>query len=347
MYNRLQQKNLSERGPLWSSLLFIGLAVALLSNLGLQHAAFGQVQPAATDQGQAAAQPPEAPFGLDRRGRPLRYPPGVEPGMPHPTYNASLLTLWLIGDSTVKEGRDNGVDGGRWGWGHEIDRYFDLTRINVENQALGGTSSRSFITGGWWAPVLEMIRPGDFVMMQFGHNDGGLNSRTPRIRARATLPGVGDETADSTDEMGQPQQVHTYGWYLRKYVSDIRAAGATPIICSLIPRNNWRDGKVVRGQDDSYVLWARQVATAENVPFVDLNNIICDSMDEIGQSFAGRIFFRADDGTHTTLLGAQHNARCAVAGVKALDPKVGLAQFLSTTAEPVAPARLAEAVTEE
>jgi lysophospholipase L1-like esterase len=258
--------------------------------------------------------------------------------MPHPTYNAALPTLWLIGDSTVKEGRDNGLNGGRWGWGHEIDRYFDLSRVNVENQALGGTSSRSFISGGWWEPVLEMIRPGDFVMIQFGHKDGGLNSNTPRIRARATLPGVGEETADSVQENGEPEPVHTYGWYLRRYVADIRAAGATPILCSLIPRNTWRDGRVARQSSDGYAHWARQVAEQEGAPFVDLNGIICDSMDAIGQEFASRTFFCSDDGTHTNLLGAQHNAMCAVAGLKALDSSMGLAAFLSPAAESVAPA---------
>jgi len=280
-----------------------------------------------------------APFGVDRRGRPLRFPPGVEPGMPHPEFNPALPTLWLIGDSTVKEGRDNGLNGGRWGWGRELARYFDLTRINVENQALGGTSSRSFRTGGWWEPVLEMVKPGDFVMIQFGHNDGGLRSNVPRIRARGSLPGAGDETADGQDERGEPETVHTYGWYLRQYVADVQAKGATPIICSLIPRNAWRDGKMVRGQDDSYVRWAREAADQAGVPFINLNHIICDQMEAMGEGFARPALFREDDATHTNLLGAQLNARCVVSGVKALPPEFKLAEFLSPTADSVAPAR--------
>jgi lysophospholipase L1-like esterase len=258
--------------------------------------------------------------------------------MPHPDYKPALPTLWLIGDSTVKEGRDNGVDGGRWGWGHEIGRYFDLNQINVENQALGGTSSRSFRTGGWWEPVLEMIHPGDFVMIQFGHNDGGIEAKQPRIAARGTLRGAGDETRDGVDERGQPETVHTYGWYLRQYVADVRAKGATPIVCSLIPRNTWRDGQVVRGQDDSYVLWAQEAAAQAEAPFVNLNHIICEQMDAMGENFARRELFRPDDGTHTNLLGAQLNARCVVSGVKALAPTLKLAEYLSTTAEPVSPA---------
>ncbi|MCA9218480.1 MAG: rhamnogalacturonan acetylesterase, partial [Planctomycetales bacterium] len=210
-------------------------------------------------------------YGVDRRGRKLRWPPGVEPGMPHPEHNPALPTLWMIGDSTVKEGRDNGLNGGRWGWGHELGRYFDLSRINIENQALGGTSSRSFITEGWWKSVLEMIRPGDFVVIQFGHNDGSINSRVPRIRARASLRGIGDETEETELADGKTETAHTYGWYLKQYIADIRKAKATPIVCSPIPRNTWQDGQVVKGEDDSYTGWAKQVAELEKVPFINLN----------------------------------------------------------------------------
>lgn len=299
----------------------------------------GYGKPVGTSAGPQATTDRNAPFGVDRRGRPLRFPLGVEPGMPHPEFNAALPTLWLIGDSTVKEGRDNGLNGGRWGWGRELARYFDLSRINVENQALGGTSSRSFRTGGWWEPVLEMVKPGDFVMIQFGHNDGGLQANVPRIRARGSLPGAGEETAEGQNERGEPETVHAYGWYLRQYVADVQAKGATPIICSLIPRNAWRNGRVVRGQDDSYVRWAREAAAQAGSPFINLNGIICDQMDAMGEGFAREALFRTDDATHTNLLGAQLNARCVVSGVKSLPPEVRLREFLSPTADSVAAAR--------
>ncbi|MCA9265747.1 MAG: rhamnogalacturonan acetylesterase, partial [Planctomycetales bacterium] len=257
-------------------------------------------------------------FGVDRKGRKLRFPPGVEPGMQHPSYNAELRTLWLIGDSTVKEGRDNGLNGGRWGWGHEIERYFDLSRVNVENQALGGTSSRSFLTGGWWESVREMIKPGDFVMIQFGHNDSGVDSDVPRIRARGSLPGIGEESREMTMEDGTSETVHTYGWYLGKYVDDVRAAGATPIVCSPIPRNSWNDGSLRRDGPDGYAGWARQVAHQRQAYFIDLNHIICDTVDPLGEAFATGALFRPDDHTHTTLLGAQLNAHCVIAGIKTL-----------------------------
>ena len=95
------------------------------------------------------------------------------------------------------------------------------------------------------------------MLIQFGHNDvGSLNTG----RARGSLPGIGEETKDVVMEAtGQTETVHSFGWYLRKYVADAQAKGATPILCSLVPRNNWKDGRVIRATDD-YVAWTRAVA---------------------------------------------------------------------------------------
>ena len=73
---------------------------------------------------------------------------------------------------TVKNGQGRG-DGGLFGWGQMIDRHFDTERIDIENRALGGRSSRTYLTEGLWQRSLDRLREGDFVMMQFGHNDGG------------------------------------------------------------------------------------------------------------------------------------------------------------------------------
>src|SRR5215475_16158579 len=75
--------------------------------------------------------------------------------------NPALPTFWIIGDSTVRNGADTG-NNGQWGWGNPIAAYFDTGRINVQNWALGGTSSRTFIGIGRWDKVLAQIKPGDF-----------------------------------------------------------------------------------------------------------------------------------------------------------------------------------------
>ena len=82
--------------------------------------------------------------------------------------DSPLPTLYIIGDSTVKN-HTTGLEG----WGDPIARYFDPAIIRVENDALGGRSSRTYLTEGVWQKVLDKIKAGDFVLMQFGHNDGG------------------------------------------------------------------------------------------------------------------------------------------------------------------------------
>src|SRR4051794_13793202 len=94
--------------------------------------------------------------------------------------------LYIIGDSTVKNGSGTGADK-LWGWGSFLAEYFDTTRIDVQNHAIGGRSSRTFITDGRWDKILGTLKAGDFVIMQFGHNDGSPLDDT--ARARGTIKG--------------------------------------------------------------------------------------------------------------------------------------------------------------
>jgi lysophospholipase L1-like esterase len=222
-------------------------------------------------------------------------------------------SLFLIGDSTVRNGRGDG-SAGQWGWGDYLGTFFDLQKINVVNRAVGGTSSRSFLATGYWDAVLGMLKKGDFVMVQFGHNDGGSPTNPPP--GRASLKGIGDETVESVDPAtGKSEVAHTFGWYLRKYVEDTRGKGATPILCSLIPRKTWKDGKIVRNKD-TFAGWAEQVAHDEKVPFVDLNEIIATKYDALGTEKVEPLF--ADPHTHTSEAGAKLNAQCVAEGLNAL-----------------------------
>jgi lysophospholipase L1-like esterase len=234
----------------------------------------------------------------------------------------NVPSLFLIGDSTVRNGRGDGA-GGQWGWGDYLGTNFDSQKINIVNRAVGGTSSRSFLAAGYWDRVIGMLKKGDFVMMQFGHNDNGSPTNPPP--GRASLKGVGDETAEAVDPAtGKTEVAHTFGWYLRKYVQDARAKGATPIICSLIPRKMWKDGKVVRNKD-TFAGWAEQVAHDEKVPFVDLNEIIAAKYDALGAENVEPLF--ADPHTHTSEAGAELNAQSVIEGLKAL-PDDPLAPYL-------------------
>ena len=254
---------------------------------------------------------------------PGHLPPETQPE------NPQLPTLYIVGDSTVRNGRGDGSNG-QWGWGDFIGTYFDKEKINVVNRALGGRSSRTFITEGHWDSIVSALRRGDFVMIQFGHNDGGpINDET---RARGSIKGTGDETQEIDNLLTKKHEtVHSYGWYLRKYIADTRAKGATPIICSLVPRKIWKDGKIVRNHD-SYAGWAAEVAQFDGVPFVDLNEIIAKRYDEMGPTRVDALF--ADDHTHTAFAGAELNAESVMAGLKGLkdDP---LAPYFSSRAATV------------
>ena len=224
-----------------------------------------------------------------------------------------LPTLFLIGDSTVRNGQGDG-GGGQWGWGEPLVGLFSKTKLNVVNRALGGTSSRTYLTGGNWEKVLGMLKPGDFVIMQFGHNDNGALNDTSR--ARGTIKGAGDEQQEIENLLtGKHEVVRSYGWYLRKYLADTKAKGATPIVCSLVPRKTWRDGKIFRSND--YARWAAEVAKSEQVGFIDLNEIIARRYDELGPEKVEPLF--GDPHTHTSLAGAELNAACVVAGLKQIE----------------------------
>lgn len=255
--------------------------------------------------------------------------------------NPALPSLFLIGDSTVRNGAGRG-DGGQWGWGDFLAPYFDTNRLNVVNRALGGTSSRTFYRDQW-PRVLALLKPGDFVILQFGHNDASpINEAVagPKARARGTIKGVGDETQAVTNILTKKfEVVHSFGWYEQQIIAEARAKGATPMVCSLIPRNNWRNGAAARNQHD-YAGWAGMVAQSTGAPFLDINEIIARVYDQLGQEKVLPLFI-AGAGPHTSMAGAETNAACVIAALKAL-PENPVAKYLSEKAAGVTPADLSK-----
>jgi lysophospholipase L1-like esterase len=225
--------------------------------------------------------------------------------LPSPA-NPNLPTIFLIGDSTVRNGHGDGADG-QWGWGEPLFTLVDAAKFNLVNRAVGGTSSRNFYTGPYWQRVLAMLKPGDYVVMQFGHNDGGNPDDAAH---RASLKGAGDETKQSGAET-----VHTFGWYLKQYIAEARAKGATPIVCSLIPRMIWKGDKINRNSED-YGKWAAEVAKSEKTPFIDLNELIAAQYDKLGPEKVKPLF--ADPHTHTSREGAELNAQVVFENLKSI-----------------------------
>lgn len=241
--------------------------------------------------------------------------------------NTSLPTFHIVGDSTVRSG---GAGIGLWGWGERVQSYFDTNKINVVNHAIGGRSARTYFTEGRWQHVADVIKPGDFVIIQFGHNDQGTIG-DPAMKGRPDGKGIGNETVEDTKPDGTKELVHTFGWYMAKFVTDAKAHGATAIICSPIPhKQRWETGRDFGNIAD----WDAQVAKNNGALFFDLTMVITDAYKKAGPEKVETFF--ADKGTHTTDVGAQFNADCVVAGLKSL-PGNPLEQYFSGKGRAVQP----------
>lgn len=198
-----------------------------------------------------------------------------------PSSERRLPILFVCGDSTAAPSRS-----ATQGWGEMIAEFFDPARITIENRALGGRSSRTFITEKRWEAVYSKLHKGDFVILQFGHND----TKAQISANRYTMPGLGDEVEEGTG-------IHTFGYYMKQMIDQTLEKGATPIILSPVPRSKWANGKIVRGEDN-HGPWAQELAKIKGVPFVDVNGMIADIYDPIGQPRVKATLFTPQDHTH-------------------------------------------------
>jgi lysophospholipase L1-like esterase len=271
--------------------------------------------------------PPPNTHGVDMRTQ--AGPPGPRYSPPVPV-DPQLPTLWLIGDSTVRNGSaGDGTNLNQWGWGAPLTFFFDPQKVNVVNRALGGTSARSFY-GAQWKNMVDLIKPGDVVMLQFGTNDGGYPH------------GIGEETKEMASRSGQKEMVHTYGWYLRQLIHETKAKGGTPIVCSLIPRKRWDADGHIRRDHDTFAGWAGEVAKAESVGFIDLNELIARRLDALGKEKVDLLYVPnptpekpMGEGVHPGWDGAVINAEVVVSGLKALGDKDPVAGYFSERAKSV------------
>jgi lysophospholipase L1-like esterase len=227
-------------------------------------------------------------------------------------------TLFVAGDSTASAYEPNPKN--QQGWGAVLQPFFDESGLRVVDVARGGRSSRTFITEGHWDRMLAQLSAGDFVIIQFGHNDAGaINAEPPGstrpLRARGTIPGIGEESEQIDNVLtGRHETVYTFGWYLRKMIADVRAKGATPILMTLTKTNQFKDGRI-ECPAASYRLWTWQTARAGKTAFVDLSRLIADRYQREGPDAVKMQFI--DDTVHTNIAGATANARDVVAALRA------------------------------
>lgn len=236
--------------------------------------------------------------------------------------------FYLVGDSTT-----NNPNRPWCSWGQVIFNYFDTTKLSVQNRAIAGRSTRQFMNEGRWKTIMSTLKPGDYVIVEFGHNEGGTPD-TSRTGRRAVLKGNGDDSVVVNYATGR-EVVHSYGWYLRKFASDAKSKGATVMIASMVAGNAFRDGKVMRA-DASYGGWAKQAAQQAGAYFIDANNIIADKFEKMGPEIVKD--FYPYDGVHTNVAGAGINASCIIAGIKG-DTTNTLNKYLAFQTFPAKPVK--------
>ena len=268
----------------------------------------------------------------------------------YPTADDGKPTVYFCGDSTMQNEDIPDNPESMWGWANPAitsalflhDKKTKEPLVHVVNAAKAGRSARTYLEEGRWEQVYNSLRPGDYVVIQFGHNDMGDIASG---KARADIAGIADSSHVYRLQSDYSYKVvYTYGWYLRKFIGDAREKGAIPIICSMTPRNEWSseghnarmngrvatlEGKANEWTDEgierrpgSAATWAAEVAQEMDVPFVDIHNLTADYLDKHCRaktpeaSKAKAAAYYRHDHTHTSLEGARLNARMFAAGLR-------------------------------
>ena len=235
--------------------------------------------------------------------------------------HGSNPVIFLVGNSTMRTGTLGNGNNGQWGWGFYAHEYYDERKITVENHALGGTSPRTFYTM-LWKPVLEGVKKGDYVFLELGHNDNGpIDS----IRARSSYRPDGklevreDSISIYNKVTKQQETVYTFGGYMRRFIQEVRAKGATPVLFTLTPRNDYEPDNPKRIQrkltDFTPAIFA--IGKETNTPVIDLNDISATKLEQYGPWKTDYHFYL--DKIHSSAYGARMNAASAAEGILASD----------------------------
>ena len=216
----------------------------------------------------------------------------------------SRTTVFMIGDSTMAD-RPTPEQNPYRGWGQLLPSFFDST-VTVRNFAVNGRSTKSFIDQGRWAAVLGQLQRGDYVIIQFGHND-----EKKEDSARYTDPAT------------------SYRRNLERFVNEARAKGATPILCTSIVRRKFDASGALVDTHGAYPEATREVARALDVPLVDLQRSTGELVSKAGPEGSKALFVwvapgawpmypkGVQDDTHLSLAGATAVARLAARGIRA------------------------------
>jgi len=225
-----------------------------------------------------------------------------------PTGAGEPFTIHLIGDSTMAD-KPVIPENPERGWGQLLPLYFE-SHVRIENHAVNGRSSKSFRNEGRWDPIVEKLLPGDWVIIQFGHND------------------------EKPDEARHTDPFSSYTANLRRYVGDIRRTGARPVLATPVVRRLFDAEDVLQPTHGDYPAAVRQLAAAMEVPLIDMTERSRDLLARLGRERSEQLFIWARpgeyerfpegnrDNTHFNALGATRMCDLAVAEMRRRIPEL-------------------------
>jgi lysophospholipase L1-like esterase len=214
-------------------------------------------------------------------------------------------TIYSIGDSTMAT-KVNPNTNPEFGWCQVLPTFFESDVI-IDNRAVNGRSTKSFIAEKKWEAVYKVLKPGDYVFIQFGHNDGKV-----------------------TDSLRYTNPHTAYRYNLIQFVKEAREKGAIPILFSPIARRNFNEQGVLISKHETYPMEMRLVAQEFNVPFIDMEYLTESLEIAYGPEKSKQLHLHfkpgevpyypegKDDDTHLSIKGATEIAKLAVSQLKLL-----------------------------
>jgi pectinesterase len=221
------------------------------------------------------------------------------------------IKLWIIGDSTAANKLPKAYP--ETGWGMKFQPFFDSNYVVVDNRALNGRSTLSFRNEGRWQPIYDSMQPGDYVFIEFGHNDEKVDK-----------PGTGVSHAD-------------FKANLVRYVLETRSQKGIPVLLTSIARRSFKDG-VLENTHKGYNEVVKRVADSLKVPLIDMEQKTMALLTGMGEQGSIQLFNQLDSGvnvnypkgvkdnTHLSPIGAEKVAGLAAEGVK--EQKLDLVKYM-------------------
>ena len=222
------------------------------------------------------------------------------------------ITVFLAGDSTMAHKEENKRP--ETGWGEQLQKLFDERKVRIDNHAANGRSTKSFIAEGRWQALLDKVRAGDYVLIQFGHND---------------------ESKEKGDRYTPPEEFRAN---LTRFVKEVRAKGATPVLLTPVMRRRFDGAGKFYDTHGEYPDLTRRVAADQKVALIDMHRMSEKVLVRYGPDESGKLFLQlkpgenpnypqgVEDNTHFSPLGADIMAGLAVEGFR--EQGLGLVKFL-------------------